>query len=64
MPSDFNHMWNLKKTNEQTKSRITPKNTKNELMVARGGRCGATRKMDEGEWEIQPTSYKMTKLWV
>ena len=47
-----------KQMNKQTKSRIRPLNTENNLMVARGKGMG---KIDEGEREIVTSSYGKNK---
>jgi len=58
-------MWNLKtkQMKKQTKSRITPINTENKLMVALGKGNGGMGKMCEGEWEIQASRYGMNTSW-
>ena len=55
-------MGNLRKkqTNKYTKSRNRCRNTENNLMVARSVGLGVG-KMDEGEWEVQASSYVMNK---
>ena len=45
--------------NKQTKSRIRPIHTQNNLMAARGDRDGRLGEMSEGEWEIQAFSCEM-----
>lgn len=41
MPHDFNYMWTLKKTNEQTEQKQT--HTEKEQLAARGERRGAAK---------------------
>ena len=43
--------------NKQTKSRIRPTNIENKQR----GRSGGMGKMNEGEWDIQASSYGMDK---
>ena len=45
------------KTNEQQKQIHKYR----ELMVARGEGLGGINKVDEGEWEVQASSYGMNK---
>ena len=47
--------------NTQTKSRIRTINTENKLMVARRDSGTEMGKMGEGQWEIQASSYGMSK---
>ena len=51
-------MWNLKKQLSGNRSI----NTENKLLVATVGDRGIG-KMGEGEWEIQASSYGVTKSW-
>ena len=48
---------------KQTKIRDRTINTKNQLKIVRGERSGEMRKMGEGEWEIQASSYRINKSW-
>lgn len=43
--------------NKPSRSRVRPINTENKLRVATGKRGGMMGKMEEGEWEIQASSY-------
>lgn len=63
MPYDSTHKCNpkRKKKNKQTKSRITPLNAEDKLMVAREVGGGGLGKMSEEEREIQASSYGMSK---
>ena len=50
-----------KQMNKQTKGRIRTINTENKLIVSRKQGVGGIRKMGEGEWEIQASSYGINK---
>jgi len=53
-------MWNLKsKINKQSRNR--PIYTENKLVAVRGRRWGGGTKISEGEWEVQASSYRMSK---
>ena len=49
--------------NKQTKSRNRSINAENKLMVVREEEGGGMGKIGEGEWEIQASTYGMTKSW-
>ena len=58
---DFTYMWNLrKKTSEQT--RVT--GTENKQVAARGAGAGGKKEIDERDWEVQTSSFKINESWV
>ena len=51
------------KMNKQKKSRVRSINTEYRLVVARVEGGGGLSEICEGEWEIQASSYEMSKPW-